>query len=363
MTYYEKVWADVEQDDDLIDALAVACRLRTAIDLHWLERTGTPRAAIRSLERLRHLFRVLSSGRWTFFHDSFREFLRRRTAERDGAADQECERTIQRELADRCEKTDPDRPESWETVHHLIAAGLSEEALALATPERFRRQYEALRPVGEVRTSIQEAAGALVDHHDALAVLSLAFSAAEAEAREYAYPDGGELGEALVDLGNPELAMAHVGRIDDMVMDNDRTRSAMELVVSLADADYEADAERFFEFHEPLRWLGGGGEDRPSAGGPWQALYAWADAALEVRGVEHVLAGIDRLDLGEEDTPWRARENPDEQMRSFKMALLGNTATTALQRGRRADYDLLFDAIDPNEPGGPTRSPSASSRS
>jgi hypothetical protein len=355
MNYYEKVWADVEQDDDLIDALAVACRLRTAIDLHWLEQTGTPRAAIRSLERLRYLFRVLSSGRWTFFHDSFREFLRRRTSERDGIADQERERTIQRELADRCERTDPDRPESWESVHHLIAAGLCKEALALATPERFRRQYEALRPVGEVRASIQEAAGALGDHHDALGVLRLALSAAEAEAREYAYPEGGELGEALVELGMPELAMAHVGRIDDVVMDNDRTRSAMELVVSLADADYDADAERFFEFHEPLRWLGGGGEVRPSAGGPWQALYAWADAALEVRGVEHVLAGIERLDLGEEDRPWRERENRDEQLRSFKMALLGNTATTALQRGRRADYELLFDAIDPNEPGGPNQ--------
>jgi hypothetical protein len=352
MSYYEKVWADVEQDDDLIDALAVACRLRTAIDLNWLEQTGTPRAAIRRLERLRYLFRVLSSGRWTFFHDSFREFLRRRTAERDGTVDHQRERTIQQELADRCEKTDPDRPESWESVHHLIAAGLCEEALALATPERFRRQYEALRPVGEVRASIQEAAGALGDHHDALAVLGLALSAAEAEAREYAYPEGGGLGEALVALGNPELAMAHVGRIDDMVMDNDRTRSAMELVVSLADADYHADAERFFEFHEPLRWLGGGGEARPSAGGPWQALYAWADAALEVRGVDHVLVGIERLELGEEDRPWRERENRDEQMRSFKMALLGNTATTALQRGRRADYDRLFNSIDSTEPGG-----------
>lgn len=355
MTYYEKVWADVEQDDGLVDALAVACRLRTAIDLNWLEQTGTSRAAIRSLERLRYLFRVLSSGRWTFFHDSFREFLRRRTAERDAAADTERERTIQRELADRCVKTDPERPESWEAIHHLIAAGLSDKALALATPEHFRRQYEALRPVGEVQASIQEAAGALVDHHDALAVLRLALSAAEAGAREYAYPDSGELGEALVDLGNPELAMAHVGRIDDMVMDNDRTRSAMELVVSLVDTDYEADAERFFEFHEPLRWLGGGGEVRPPARGPWQALYAWADAALEVRGVEHVLAGIERLNLGEEDAPWRARENSDEQMRSFKMALLGNTATTALRRGRRADYDLLFDAIDLNEPGGPNQ--------
>jgi hypothetical protein len=352
MTYYEKVWGDVKQDDDLIDALAVACRLRTAIDLNWLEWTGTPRAAIRSLERLRYLFRVLSGGRWTFFHDSFREFLRRRTAERDGAVDQQRERTIQRELANRCEKTDPDRPESWESVHHLIAAGLCEEALALATPERFRRQYEALRPVGEVRASIQEAAGALGDHHDALALLRLALSAAEAEAREYAYPEGGKLGEALVELGNPELAMAHVGRIDDVVMDNDRTRSAMELVVSLADAGYHADAERFFEFHEPLRWLGGGGEVRPSAGGPWQALYAWADAALEVRGVDHVLAGIERLDLGEEDRPWRGRENRDEQMRSFKMELLGNTATTALLRGRRADYDRLFGSIDSNEPGG-----------
>src|SRR5262249_48409341 len=155
--------------------------MRVPIDLLWLEKSGTPRAAIRRLEKLRHLFRELSSGRWVFFHDSFREFLRRRTGERGGRDDPERDLQIHGEIAERCLAGEPRRPESWEAVHHLMAAGRHEEALARATPSFYRAQFQALRPIPDVRDAIREAAAALHVCNRSAAVLRLALSAADSQ--------------------------------------------------------------------------------------------------------------------------------------------------------------------------------------
>jgi NACHT domain len=352
MLYYERIWGELGEDDDLIDALEVISRLRVPIDFPWLEETGTPRAAIRRLEKLRHLFRELSSGRWVFFHDSFREFLRRRTGERGGKADPQRDQQIHGELAERCLASEPSRPEAWESIHHLIAAGRPDEALAHATPSFYRGQYEALRPVPDIKDAIREAVAGLHDCNRSDAVLNLALSAADAQGREYSYPEGGELAQVLVGLGEPDLAMAHVEHVDDHVVDRDRALSAMKLVIALLKHGYEPDAERFFDLHEPLQWLGGGGERRGASRGPWEALRAWARAAILVRGAAHVVAGVRLLSIDDKDVPWPA-EDFEEQLRRFRVELLAAAAVQALRWERDQDYAELLAAIDPGEPGAP----------
>jgi hypothetical protein len=352
MLYYERIWAELDDDDDLIEVLGMISRLRVPIDLHWLERTGTSRPSIRRLEKLRHLFRELSSGRWVFFHDSFREFLRRRTGERVGKPDLQRDQQIHGEVADRCLASEPDRPEAWESIHHLMAAGRAEEALAHATLPFYRAQYEALRPVPDVKDAIREAAAALHDCNRSDAVLNLALSAADAQGREYSYPEGGRLAQALVGLGEPDLAMAHIEHVDDGVVDRDRVHSAMELVIALLEHGYGADAERVFDLHEPLQWLGGAGERHGASRGPWQALRAWARAAVLVRGAAHVVAGVQLLSIDDEDVPWQS-EDFEEQLRGFKVDLLATAAAQALRWERQQDYADLLAAIDPDEPGAP----------
>lgn len=352
MRYYQSVWVGFEDDDELVDILSVVSRLRVPIDLDWLRLTGSSSIDIRKLERLKYLFREGSTGRWTFFHDSFREFLRERTSERDGKVVAAKELQAQGEIADRCIATEQGRPEHWEQIHHLLRAGRTHEVLERATPQFFRAQYDAARPVGNIQKDIRDAAAALAEIHEPVGLVRLALSAIENETRDFSFPHGTEFAKLLVALDRPDLAMAHVANIDDAYMDRNRKQSAMRLVRVLKDAGYPDDAESLFEVNEPLEWLGGRSEDPRATDGPWQTLYSWVRAAVVMRGAEYVLAGVDRVDLGEDDAHWRSSEDGDTQLRGFKMNLVGCAAEEALLRDQREDYETLLAALDQSEPEG-----------
>lgn len=343
MRYYETVWADMADDTELLVQLGLISRLRCPLDLDWLRATGSPAPAVERLERLGYLFERRGS-RWAFFHDSFREFLRCRSGERGGQQSPEKERGIHAELATRCATSMADRPEAWEQIHHLLGAGEYAAALAMASPPHFRAQLDVGRPPGEVSEDIRAAAGALAERQDGLGVVQLALSAAEVDSRGFAMPGGINFAELLLLLGNPELAVAQLPEISEVLGGPDRSETAMSLALSLWDAKEDREAERVFELYEPLQWFGGGGE-RQAVNGPWQTLYRWSAAAVVLRGAEHVIGAVGRLSVKEEDRgedpALRAR-----RMRVFEANLLATAATEALRRGQTEDYERLLAAIE-----------------
>ena len=349
--YYDLLWTELRADPDLVALLGLICRLRGPIDLDWLEHGGTTAGALARLERVRHLFRAGPGSRWSFFHDSFRELLIARTAERMGAYNEQSDRRFHAELAPRCAATDPSRPEAWEELHHRLRAGDQAGVLARATPGFFRRQLEALRPPDDVAPDVREAATALIDEHDTVALVRLVLSAAECSQRRYQQQVTGDFLELLSDLGRTDAAIAHLDRIRDNVSGNDRIVTALDFAASLHHRGLTADAMRVFERYEPLDLLANRGASRRELAGqrgPWQTLYAWGAAAALIQGPQYVVDQTERLVLTAADL------DEDDDLAEATAVVKANilhSAAEALDRDDPATGDAILAALPDDGPG------------
>jgi hypothetical protein len=159
---YLRLWTAVEDDEELVELLGLACRMRGPVDLAWLREHGQPGAVVRRLrDRMAHLFRR-EGDHWYFFHESFRLFLQDRTARVSGEEDPAEDRRLHRQLVDMCRATPPGQPQSWELLFHLAGAEDHAAVLATATPAFFRAQLvEGLRPRELVAADIRMAARSL----------------------------------------------------------------------------------------------------------------------------------------------------------------------------------------------------------
>lgn len=339
-SFYESVWDSLSQDAEMVALLGVVSRLRGTIRLSWLARTGPGRGEVERLARIEYLFERSGHDRWNFFHSSFREFLRARTAEVVGEFSEDLHRSHHDVLADRCTRSEPDDPERFERLFHLLEAGRPDSVLVEATPAFFREQLDALRPREAVRGDLDLAASALADCHDALAVVRLALAGNELQVRSYQFPETESFAQLLVAIGQPELAIAHVGEIDDMTAGNDRTAAAMELVIALDRVGLKAEAERLLERYEPLEWFGArASRDHRALRGPRDALAAWARASAVLRGATYVMDAVKTL-----RSPAGLRDHDrfdDEKVARLRMTLLWEAAMVLHRRGSHGEVALL----------------------
>lgn len=263
---YLRLWTTVDDDDELVELLALACRMRGAIDLAWLLQHGQPPAVVRRLrERLAHLFRR-EPERWYFFHESFRLFLQDRTARAGGQYDQAEDRRLHRQLAEMSRATPADQPQSRESLFHLAAADEHVMVLQTATPAFFRAQTMALRPAELVSADIRMAARSLAEVQDPMALVRLVLAAAEVQQRSYHSPDREKFLALLVCTGQGRTAVEHMEvERESHGMEDSRT-ARLKTSLLLHDVGYHEDALRIFEANEPLELLGI--QARPEQG-PW----------------------------------------------------------------------------------------------
>ena len=136
---YAAYLADADDSDALRELLGDLARLRSPLNMRWVLTRASP-AAARGLRRVQHLFRRLDRSSWMFFHDSFRRFVLEATSV-DALGEPELERIRETILADECAKAPAKCRERGEEFFHAARAGLSDRAIALATPEGFRARF------------------------------------------------------------------------------------------------------------------------------------------------------------------------------------------------------------------------------
>ena len=150
---YRAVWGGVEDDDGVLEILAVCSRLRIGFTTKWLH-SWAPAPAVGTFRRkLRYLFRRHHDG-WRFFHDSFRQFAADHTAPGDDApADAAADARVHRRVAELCANADDPKIEA-EQLYHRYCAGQHGEALSLAEQATFREQYRWLRSPDLIRRDV-----------------------------------------------------------------------------------------------------------------------------------------------------------------------------------------------------------------
>lgn len=339
--FYDGVWESVSELAEVVELLGTLCRIRGTIRLPWLLQTGSSPAEVERLKALRYLFNRSGPERWTFFHSSFREFLRQKTAALDGAYSVDTHRTYHARLAQRCGQSDEQSPERFDRLFHLIESGQPQIVLREATPAFFREQADGVRPRIDIQGDIQSAAGALAECHDPIGALNVALAAFELQIRGYQYPETVDFLILLARIGQPELAVAHLGEIDNGTVGHDRRTAAMKLARTLHGQGLEAEAERVFELHEPLEWLGGSSSSwlRRAPGGDRPSLWAWAKAAARLRGPQYVTQTVRRV-RPPEDLHQHERLT-EEELCDLRVDLLWTAGHEFLARERWEDAAVI----------------------
>ena len=119
---YFSHWQQLVEDPDdteMRQLLGRLARLRRSVDLRWVSRWAPAEVVDRLRLRWYHLFVREGPDRWTFFHNSFRQFLLNKTAEvpRSGF-DPRRDKAIHADLADLCAAEPSSSPWRWDEAYH-----------------------------------------------------------------------------------------------------------------------------------------------------------------------------------------------------------------------------------------------------
>ena len=341
---YHSYWRQIESDEELTHLLGLLTRIKGVIDLSWIE-TWAGRSVIDRLRRrLAHYFRAEDHNRWYFFHDSFRLYVLDKTAESSpGEIDPSRDCALYQQLAEKCAAASPGSCREWEELYYRFAAEEHQIVLELASQQRFREQFLALRPVDAIDADIKLALRSAEASRDPVGLTRLLLAGAELAQRRFHMENA-----ALIDL----LAELNAPVASDHVRDGYRLRvdptTALQTSVKLKKAGWAAEAERIFRLAEPLDILAAAApiEDDPQEE-QTKVLKAWAGAAAHFRDVGEVIGIIRKLRL----VPSRfSQEDEETSTHRLRNQLLFNVGLELLDEHRWDDLATSSAQLSTDDP-------------
>ena len=304
---YLKVWDECEDNDEIVDVLAVCSRLRISFTTGWISGWSSPSAVRMFRRKLLYLFRR-HNDELLFFHDSFRQFVADRTALGDDRhQDEKLERQIHNRIAQLCAETDLPKYSS-EQLYHRYCADEHEGVLQLAMQATFRKQYRERRSPQLVQDDISLALDVAADRGDVLVLLRLLLALVEVGQRMLSLEDV-DMPGLLYSVGLHDEAIAWCG--------SDARHVSLAHTYELAarlQTDGNPVGRRLFEMVEHHGFgsrTRASGQDDPVATG-------WTRAAVLFRPLSAVISAIwNSVEIRSENDP-RNRYRQTSQWRRYQ---------------------------------------------
>jgi hypothetical protein len=326
---YEGYWECIAEQHDLHELLGVTARLRSRISLDWLL-TWSDATTVDRFAQTASPFFIKDDDSWTFIHNSFRLFLRTKTAMIGGTFSEERNRQLHGHTAEICAHA-AGRWISYrdEELAQRLHASQHEQVLELASPERLRARLNELAPPGAIALDVDLALQSAAALSDAVAVVKLALMKFELELRNSVL-EPHEVAFKLIRVGEHETALRHIVAGRDLRID---PVHALQAAVAFLKADRVADAGEIIRIVGPLRALIETTQPRrPYESDTASLIQWWVAAHARTRRLEEVLGDIDRH---------LPQEQPDE----------GEEADVLVQYRAAALWQLAHEAAaidDPN---------------
>lgn len=326
---YRTYWDSLRSDADVQDLLGLICRLRGSVELDILESLSSPEVLRRFVAAASHYFIHETSCRWTFFHNSFRQYLLHATG-RDAfnRPKPQREREFHRRLAEAAARSRGISPFAWERLHHLAEAGETEAILSTFTQRYFRDQFFALRPLLDIREDINLCVAAAAERQDWIAVIRAVLINQELTERDDV------LSEADLQSLVLELAEEKEDKLLDGLVLKVPSETALTFAGRLLDAGDEALARRAFDAAEPLDLLSG--VQGIDANGQSGLLDSWVRVAWRFRPLDAMFAALVnlRVDRKTSQMPLTSTESDAEIALRARVRLLVELSSELVERGK-----------------------------
>ncbi|MEZ9436596.1 AVAST type 1 anti-phage system protease Avs1b [Vibrio lentus] len=213
--YYDLLWLKLKEDNDAVNLLAIAVRLRWGISIsHFTEILNSNEQAILlgTLGRIKHL--LLSPTETTIYHSSFSDFLLEKTALR--------EQDVQLRLAEHCEKQIQKKYCLLNLIYHGLKAEGTDKAqvVALCTQKWIDDcVYQGIEPdtlLEDLKDVLKAATelGSLVETVRILLLcqrIQFRYNTLFAQSADL-------MASALISIGKEQEALQHVSRYGQLII-------------------------------------------------------------------------------------------------------------------------------------------------
>lgn len=282
---YTSAWREIAGDSDAMDVLGFIARAEAPMPLQLLATLVAERAIEQALVVARHLLRESSQG-WSVFHNSFRLFVIAQPRIRLGSIDAEYSKRIYRDLARLAKSAPPESSQRWLELRYRARAGDQDDVLTLATPDRFRQQLAAGRPISDIHADIRLALFAVRSTLDATVLTGLLLCRDEVARRQNALEYADRLPLAMLAVGDIDAAVSFV---------QDFPSRGYEVVDALLERGDFDRAKELFEAFEPLSQLHTSKFEHHSDQHDVKEFEEWARRACHFRDAEQIQQSIDHL--------------------------------------------------------------------
>ncbi|SDN22705.1 hypothetical protein SAMN05216517_10947 [Janthinobacterium sp. OK676] len=281
---YRSAWREISSDSDAMNVLGFMVRAEAPMPLQLLATVVPEHAIERALVVARHLLRETSQG-WSVFHNSFRLFVIAQPRTRLGSIDTEYSTRVYRDLAQLAKGAPQESLQRWLELRYRARAGDQDDVLSLATPDCFRQQLAAGRPISDIHADIRLALFAVRLTLDATALTRLLLCSDEVGRREAALEYADRLPLAMLAVGDIDAAVSFV---------QDFPNRGYKVVDALLERGEFDRAKDLFDTLEPLSQLH---TSKFQDGNQYNVkeFEKWARRAFHFRDHEQIQQAIDHL--------------------------------------------------------------------
>jgi hypothetical protein len=332
---YEVYWRSCKEPS-IRDLLGLVCRLRVPLDIEKLDQWCDRSVVEQFYDSAHHFFRKASKNRWTFFHNSFKQFLLQKTSLRLGGIDPALDRGYHERLANFTQASKEDIWK-WESLYHHARAGNWEQVSSVGIQAFFRNQFLSLRPLALIVDDIRlllEASRQLLD-----GLLAARAWLIEAELKERL----DNLGQCdwerylPVFLDVDTLMRVSVGQ-SRLYIDS---AHALTIATDYVKADHLIEAKELFDLAEPLSLLSG--VRMMAYNDAVHPLVDWVRLAPLFRTTEQIARGIANIRV--EPSRLSQVENSDAQSEEIRDHLRFELGLAILDREdeqRWTEFEKIF---------------------
>lgn len=325
---YETYWKSLDSDEDIRTLLGLMARVRIVLDLNELVTWINETTVLKLVRTARHFFFQETDVRWRFFHNSFRQFLLRKTAINIvGQPDPQVNRNFHQRLAEISAKKQVGDIFSWEELYHRACSEDWEAVVKLGTQTNFRNQLFAFRQYSAIKEDISILLHAAQQISDGMAIIRSFLIEHELTERQYNLNQV-DFPELLFELKGPAF-------VTDYVFEGRRLRidqvKALGLCGRLARIGMLELAHKIFDVAEPLDILVGTRKIEVSGKLDLKLLEAWAEVAYLFKSADKLFSVIEQLQADEERA-WSGADAAEvtNQVRDFvKQVLIDSVAKNA----------------------------------
>ena len=326
-TYYRKMWEPISNDDDLVELLGLLARINGPINLKFIGKWRFKPAVFRALSgKAKSLFTTTSDS-WSFFHNSFRQFLLHQTAldpltdEYSAASD----KSLHRQLADYYEASQVEP--AWHAIFHLYHAGETERFMQQATPAQFVDHLLHFRPDEEIKRDLRLGIELASRMRDVVALTRYALAFAELDSRlQHVRP--AEFVRDFLRMGQPDLAQRCL-RTGNTLYTNQAF--ALKAARWFFDHDHPKEAAMLFALAEPVTVQADAIviDETQRFDEAQDALREWVKVAVHFQALPTVLARLNNIRIAEK----KNRRSTHENEVDLRATLLQHLASRLIDTG------------------------------